>query len=152
MSYHDRLGKGELSRHKNREWQNYSETFYACMQSQTGITYPLDPVAKGAAWAWQPMAAPHCIARSRSHPPTLILHAHSCSHHLNLRQFPSPCSNAMRTLTQGTAAVASNAKLWGNSDTQCHAKTYPMCCICATSVESLKLKRYGYNMFKHHLW
>ena len=55
----------------------------------------------------------------------------SCSHHLNWQPFPSPYSNVMRTQTQGTAAVASNAKLWGNSDTQCHFKTYPMCSICA---------------------
>ena len=54
----------------------------------------------------------------------------SCSHHhliINWRTFPSPYSNVMRTQTQGTTP---NAKLWGNSDTQCHVKTYPMYRIC----------------------
>ena len=92
---------------KNTKWQKYSENVL-CRVSLALPTLLIQ-------WHREYCST---FGRSRPHPPTYCMHtrehAYSCSCHLNWWPFSSPYSNAVRTPTQGTAAVASKAKLWGN--------------------------------------
>ena len=97
---HREIKKGELRRHKNEEWQSYSDKVPSW---SSGV---------GSSPSLAAMAAP--LSADRDHNHQCAMHAwittsmrvHSCSHHLNWWLFPSAMHMRSPTLWQW---IASNA-------------------------------------------